>query len=105
MIPPFPVGQKVVCIDDRFSGAVFEDFDHTPKAGQVYTISDIYWDEEYGTGRMVLGVDLVEVPSILPNWSGFRLSRFRLLEDEKVLRARRQKRTGRIPRATTLPAA
>ncbi|MCX6838652.1 MAG: hypothetical protein NTX35_12695 [Verrucomicrobia bacterium] len=87
---PFPVGQKVICVHDYFAAAVFEVFDATPKAGQVYTIREVFWAKEHLTRRDMLSVRLVELPPIDPDYGGFSLWRFRLLEDEKLLRAARR---------------
>ena len=87
MTPPFPVGQKVVCIDDHFTSAVFEAFDQVPKAGHIYTVSAIDWMEEYDGAQHILGIALVEIPSLKSNWGAFALRRFRLLEDDTVLRS------------------
>lgn len=90
----FPVGHKVVCVHDHFPPAVYKCFRATPVEGQVYTIREIFWAAEHVSGRQMLSVRLVELPPIRPGRGGFSLWRFRLLEDEKILRARSQKRAG-----------
>lgn len=91
-----PVGQKVVCVHADFPTAVFEAFDRVPQKDQVYTVSEIFWGQEHGTGRSVLSVRLTELPPIRAGWGGFSLWRFRLLEDVKELR-RRQRRAEAQP--------
>lgn len=105
MSPPFPVGQKVVCIDDRFTSAVFEAFDRVPKAGHIYTVSAIDWLEDYDTGQQVLGIALVELPSLTPQWGAFSLRRFRLLEDHTQLRGTQTPHTNSLHRDAILHAA
>ena len=85
---PHPIGQKVVCINDHFVPAVFEEFDQIPREGQVYTISHLFWGREHGTGEWMLSVRLTEIPPLQAGWGGFSLWRFRLLEDIKILRRR-----------------
>ncbi|MGV3663012.1 MAG: hypothetical protein ACO1TE_22700 [Prosthecobacter sp.] len=87
----FPVGHKVVCIHDHFPPAVHEWFNAIPVEGQVYTIQEIFWAPEHATRRQLLSVRLVELPPVRPGFGGFSLWRFRLLEDEKILRARSRK--------------
>lgn len=89
---PHPIGQKVVCVRADFSRTVFEWFDRVPVADGVYTISEIFWANEYGTGNRVLSVRLTELPPILPAWGGFSLWRFRLLADEKIRRNRARRK-------------
>ena len=105
MSAPFPVGQKVVCIDDHFSSAVFEAFDHVPKASHIYTVGAIDWLEEQGTGQKLLAIALVELPSLKPNWGAFALHRFRLLEDHAILSAVEEGSPDRSPPAAATPAA
>ena len=105
MTPLFPIGQKVVCIGDRFTSAVFEAFDQVPQAGHIYTISAIAWMEEHGSGQQTLAITLAELPSLEPNWGAFALRRFRLLEDDAQLRAAASHRTAPPRCDTTLHAA
>jgi hypothetical protein len=63
--PPssFYIGQKVVCIDDRFSPAVLEWCDHLPIAGCVYTIREmqVAADPSIANGVRNLGFLLDEI--------------------------------------------
>lgn len=88
---PFPVGQKVICINGTFAETVFEDFRRVPEEGKVYTIHEVLWGFDLLNRETALGVRLTEFPPIVPGWGGFCLWRFRLLEDEKILRQRQRK--------------
>ena len=76
------LGKKVVCVNDTFSGAVFEVFDAVPRKGGIYTVNHVAWGREWGTNRRVLGVRLAELPPIQPGAGQFSFWRFRLLEEE-----------------------
>lgn len=91
---PHPVGQKVVCLHAHFPAAAFEAFDRVPEQDGVYTVSEIFWGKEHGTGRPTLSLRLTELPPVRPGWGGFSLWRFRLLEDEKELRRRERVKEG-----------
>lgn len=89
---PHPVGQKVICIHAHFPEAAQEAFDRLPEQDGVYTVSEIFWAQEHGTGRPMLSIRLTELPPLRKGWGGFSLWRFRLLEDEKELRRRERVR-------------
>lgn len=83
---PHPVGHKVVCIHGTFASRILELFSRAPRENHVYTISEVFWESECGTGGVTLNVRLTELPPIRPGLGGFPLWRFRLLEDVKILR-------------------
>lgn len=85
---PHPIGQKVVCVHGHFPSATYEAFDRVPEEGGVYTVNDLFWAQEHATGRMILSIRLTELPPVKEGWGGFSLWRFRLLEDEKIIRRR-----------------
>jgi hypothetical protein len=47
----FEVGQKVVCVDDRFPRAVLEYLRVLPLKGTVYTVRDVIPAQEWGGGH------------------------------------------------------
>ncbi|MBM3861910.1 MAG: hypothetical protein FJ395_19985 [Verrucomicrobia bacterium] len=80
-IPPshWSVGQKVICIDDRFPPAIIDWCDHLPIAGHVYTIRAIQAGHDSFTGRSNLGFLLVEIVNPKSAWgceAGFCHYRF-----------------------------
>jgi hypothetical protein len=82
---PWPVGQKVVCVDDQFRSPAIEYFTGLPRKGRVYTVKDVFWGYQWGTETQCLSVRLVEIQPIDSDVSpGFSLWRFRLLEDVKL---------------------
>lgn len=87
MSPPFPIGQKVVCTNSSFPAAAFNHFRCLPKEGGIYTIADVFWGVEHGTGETVMSIQLAEFPPHSTRPGGFSLWRFRLLEDLKELEA------------------
>ena len=81
---PWPVGQKVVCVNDRFHAQVHEFFDVIPQEGKVYTVRELFWGVEHETDKLVLSVRLTELAPLSGDHEpGFSLWRFRLLEDVK----------------------
>lgn len=83
MAPPFPIGQKVICICDDTPAVALLDFTDLPRLGGVYTIAEIGWGEAWITGDSSLGIRLAEIPRRAGAgevW--FSLHRFRLLEDQ-----------------------
>ncbi len=88
-IPPI-VGHKVVCVFDDFPAAVYESFGEVPVAGRVYTVRDSLVGREYGSGRPVHSVRLVELPPLEPGLAGFCYWRFRPLAEEKRRRGKRR---------------
>jgi hypothetical protein len=59
--PIFRVGQKVICINDRFSGAVFDWCASFPVAGHVYTIRAMQIGQDRVTEFSNLGFLLAEI--------------------------------------------
>ena len=96
---PFPTGHKVVCINDRFPPTVYEFFDRVPVKGGVYTIHEVFWAEEFRTGRMLLSVRLTELPALKQAGvrNGISLWRFRLLADGKAQAAAVQSTPAPLP--------
>ena len=87
-IPPV-VGRKVVCVFADFSAAVYQSFREVPEEGKVYTVSESFVGQEYGSGRPVHCVRLTELPPLTPGRAGFCYWRFRPLEEEKRHRRER----------------
>ena len=57
MIDQFYVGQRVVCINDRYRQSICEWCDALPRAGQIYTIKRIAacpdtFSDEWGIGLL-----------------------------------------------------
>lgn len=55
----FRKGEKVVCIDDRFAGDVYDYFNALPRVLKLYTIRDIVTGQD-GQGNSLEAVRLVE---------------------------------------------
>ena len=73
------LGQKVICIDDRFPRAVLDWCNHLPIAGYVYTIRAMQLGHDGVTGFSCLGFLLEEIvnpPSSLGYEAGFTHTRF-----------------------------
>jgi len=73
------VGQRVVCIDDRFPPAIADWCDRLPIAGYVYTIRAIQPGHDSFTGRGNLGFLLEEIVNAKSAWgceAGFCHYRF-----------------------------
>lgn len=92
----FPIGQKVICLHAHFPEEAAKHFPGLPKEGGIYTISHIQWSPEHATGRIALGICLVELPRLPGSAACLSWWRFRLLDDEKILRARQ--RSSRVKR-------
>jgi hypothetical protein len=90
---PWPIGQKVVCVDDTFHPHVFEFFDRVPVKGRVYTITELVHARQYETGVLSVGVRLTELPSILAGWGSFAMWHFRMLEEMKASAGDRARRS------------
>ena len=77
--PIFRVGQKVICINDSFSGAVFDWCAFFPVAGHVYTIRAMQVGTNPVTGFTNFGFLLAEIvnpTSSLGKEAGFLQKRF-----------------------------
>jgi hypothetical protein len=77
--PIFSVGQKVICINDSFPGAVADWCDFLPIAGHIYTIRGMQIGRNRVTGFSNLGFLLAEItnpPSSLGREAGFCHYRF-----------------------------
>ena len=59
--PIFIVGQKVMCVNDSFSGGVFDWCISFPIAGHVYTIRAMQIGQDHVSGFSNLGFLLVEI--------------------------------------------
>jgi hypothetical protein len=59
--PKFGIGQKVICINDSFHGAVFDWCASLPIAGYVYTIRAMQIGRDRVTGFSNLGFLLAEI--------------------------------------------
>ena len=55
------IGQKVVCVDDRFPRRVLEWTSNLPRKGQIYTIRWIGRGESLYTGESKFGLKLEEL--------------------------------------------
>jgi hypothetical protein len=74
------VGQKVVCVDDRFPRRVLEWASNLPRKGQIYTIRSIGRGECIYTGQLRFGFKLEELQNAAG--FGFFAERFAPLVDE-----------------------
>ena len=57
-------GQQVICLDDRFPGAIWEWTSHVPQVGGVYTIVGMDYLPEWGGRERVLGFRFEELPAL-----------------------------------------
>ncbi len=87
---PFPIGEKVICLHAHFPQEAHQHFPQLPREGGIYTISHLQWSPEHITGRIALGICLVELPRLPESAACLSWWRFRLLADEKTLRARQR---------------
>jgi|ERR1700693_2478 hypothetical protein len=69
------IGQKVVCINDRFPTHIFEWTANVPRQGRIYTIRTIEWGKCLYTRQPTLGLFLHELPT-LEDRLAFRADRF-----------------------------
>jgi hypothetical protein len=74
------IGQKVVCVNDRFPRRVLEWASNLPRKGQIYTIRSIGRGECIYTGQLRFGFKLEELQNA-PRF-GFFAERFAPLVDE-----------------------
>ena len=79
----FDVGEKVVCIDDKFPDWVVERYTELPKDGQIYVIRDLIPASDYGRGETcaVLLIGIVGDINKHGIENGFAARRFRPLEE------------------------
>jgi hypothetical protein len=59
-------GQQIICMNDSFSGAVWEWTSSVPRAGGIYTITGMDYLPEWGSDGCVLGFRLREIPTLSP---------------------------------------
>jgi hypothetical protein len=59
--PIYSVGQKVICINDSFSGRVFDWCTSFPIAGYIYTIRAMQIGQDHVSGFSNLGFLLAEI--------------------------------------------
>lgn len=76
-------GQKAVCVNDRFSGSVWDWADQVPKRGHIYTIQAVVWCPENLTGILGFGLKLVELKNS-NNRTAFSAWRFEPLATKMV---------------------
>jgi hypothetical protein len=81
------VGQRVMCVDGRFPGYIWEWCDAVPVAGLLYTIRREIFSRNHSSGVMCLSFHLEEI--INPEVAGigeaaFHFARFRPLEHSEV---------------------
>jgi hypothetical protein len=69
------IGQRVVCVNDRFPSQILDWASNLPRNGQIYTIQSISWGVCLYTRRSTLGFYLHELPNP-PRGFGFRADRF-----------------------------
>ncbi len=55
------IGQKIVCLDDRFHRTIYEWGDQIPKLGHVYTIKKIFLAPHWHTREYGLAFSLAEL--------------------------------------------
>ena len=83
----FYVGQKVVCIDDKFDPSIVEWADNIPCQGQTYTIRRISNAPDHATQQLGLGCMLLELPNPRTQQGGevtFTLGRFTPYEKDSL---------------------
>ena len=79
MSTSFYVGQKVICIDDKFPRAVLDWCNSLPIAGYIYTIRAMQVGQDRVTGLSNLGLLLEEIVNPPSGWgceAGFCHYRF-----------------------------
>ena len=95
------VGQKVVCVDDKFPLEVSKFYTALPKANQVYVIRQVSigvnWKGEEGEVCLLL-VGLTNPRSTVPPYPerGFNAERFRPLDELKEKNTRREGKTNEV---------
>jgi len=85
----FDIGQKVVCVDDKFPDWVKERFKDFPVEGKVYVVRDIIPGSNYGKGETcaVLLVGLTGDINKHGIENGFAVRRFVPLDEYKQKQA------------------
>ena len=76
------IGQKVVCINDRFLTHILEWTANLPRQGRIYTIRSIEWGNCLYTRQWTLGLHLRELPTIEDRLA-FRADRFIPLAEKR----------------------
>ncbi len=69
------IGQKVVCVNDRFPQRILEWASNLPRQGEIYTIRSIEIGPCLYTRRVTIGLHLHELPT-LQDRLAFRADRF-----------------------------
>ncbi len=96
---PNIVGRKVICIHPQFPTATFGSFDEVPLRGRVYTVQEVFWGRQHGTGETVVSIRLGEIAPLKTKAGGFSFWRFRLLHEFRPLRRRFRKSRHLISRS------
>lgn len=99
----FPIGEKVICLHADFPAEAAQHFPQLPVENGIYTISHIQWSPEHVTGRIALGICLTELPRLPESAACLSWWRFRLLSDEKILRARQRGEPSSFQHPTSNP--
>lgn len=88
----FQIGDKVVCVDDRFPDSIEGKFNALPQQDRVYVVRESYTSPKRGEPSVrLIGI----VGTFCAYWGceyGFRAYRFRKLEDLKNDARERQRK-------------
>lgn len=94
----FEIGEKVVCVDDKFEGWVRKLYTALPRAGATYVIRDVRLGVAHRRGKREGAASVLLVGLVNPTADskaalerGFNAERFRPLDEMKQ---RRLERTG-----------
>lgn len=94
----FEIGQKVVCVDDKFEGWLRKLYDQLPVAAKTYVVRDVRIGVAYSEGKRTGAISILVVGLVNPKADsragierGFNSDRFRSLEE---MRSRKLERTG-----------
>jgi hypothetical protein len=84
----FDIGQKVICVNDKFSFDILQSMTSFPKNGRVYTVRDLVpaFDYDMKETCAILLQELINPPNPKGIENGFSSDRFRTLEDIKEVK-------------------
>lgn len=91
----FEIGQKVICVNDKFERDCLPSISAFPVKGRTYTVRDLVpaFDYDMKETCAVLLDELVNPPNPKGIENGFSSDRFRTLEDIKEAKQQAEKTT------------
>lgn len=89
----FDIGQKIICVNDKFEKDCLPNIHAFPINGRVYTVRDLVpaIDYDMKSTCAILLEELINPPNPMGVENGFDSSRFRTLEDIKEVRKESEK--------------